>query len=143
VQWKNNSRAINLGWVHLWELYQTGAEQNAWSLSALAALRGGFLASKSETSHTMTLKGTRWVLPGLHFDIGSRIGSTVKEYHNYIFVNQVEEMNISWDHSGAEPLDFEIKVGENKAAMSAGERQARALQKFITTLQMIGVHLIS
>lgn len=143
LQWKNNSRAINLGWVHLWELYQTGAEQNAWSLSALAALRGGFLASKSETSHTMTLKGTRWVLPGLHFDIGSRIGSTVKEYHNYIFVNQVEEMNISWDHSGAEPLDFEIKVGENKAAMSAGERQARALQKFITTLQMIGVHLIS
>lgn len=143
LQWKNSTRANDLGWVHLWELYQTGAENNAWSLSALAALRGGFLASRSETSHTLSLRGTRWILPGLHFSIGSRVGSTVKEYPTYIFVNQVEEMNPSWDHTQNTPLDFEIKIGLNKAAMTLGERSARAFQKFVTTLQNIGVHLLA
>ena len=143
VQQKNHSRAANLGWVHLWEIYQTGAESNAWSLSALAALRGGFLATRSETSHTMKLKGTRWILPGLHFSIGSRVGSTVREYPSYIFVNQVEGIEVTWDHTGDEALDFVIQIGTNKAAMSAGERSARAMQKAIATLNNIGVNLIS
>lgn len=143
LYWKNTGRAQNLGWVHLWELYQTGAENNAWSLSALAALRGGFLASRSETSHTMSLGPNNWVMPGAHFSIGSRVGSTVKEYPNYIFANQVEEINPSWDHDSDTPFDWEVKIGQNKASMTMGERQARAFQKFITVLQNIGVHLIS
>lgn len=143
LQHKHLSRAHTLGWVHLWELYQQGAEQNAWSLSALAALRGGFLASRSETSHTMSLKGTRWILPGLHFHVGSRVGSTVKEYPNHIFVNQVEQIEATWDHTGDAGLDFTVQVGSNKAAMSMGERQARAMQKAISTLNNIGVNLIS
>jgi len=143
LQWKNTGRASNLGWVHLWELFQTGGDANAWSLSALAALRGGFLASRSETSHTMTLKGTRWILPGLHFTIGSRIGSTLKEYPNNIFVNQVNRISMKWDHTNAEPMDFEVQVGKNKAAMSLGERQARALNKALTTMNAIGVRLVS
>lgn len=89
----------------------------------------------------MTLKGTRWILPGLHFSIGSRVGSTVKEYPNYIFANQCEEINPSWDHNQDEPLDFDIKVGSNKASMSLGERQARAMRKLTDTLHNIGVHL--
>jgi hypothetical protein len=143
LEHKNTARATSLGWVHLWELYQTGAEQNAWSLSGVAALRGGFLASRSETSHTMTLKGTRWILPGLHFDIGSRVGSTAKEYPNYIFVNQVEGIEMTWDHTGDKGLDFTIQIGSNKAAMSLGERQARTMQKAITVLNNIGVTLVS
>jgi len=143
LEHRHSTRATALGWVHLWELYQTGGESNAWSLSAIAALRGGFLASRSQTSHTMTLKGTRWILPGLHFSVGSRIGSTVKEYPNYIFVNQVESMEAAWDHSGDQGLDFTIQVGTNKTVMSMGERQARALQKAITTLNNLGVNLIS
>lgn len=143
IEHKHGARATALGWVHLWELYQTGAEQNAWSLSALAALRGGFLASRSETSHTMSLKGTRWILPGLHFNVGSRVGSTVTEYPNFIFCNQVESIELTWDHTGDNGLDFTIQVGRNKAAMSLGERQARAMQKAITTLNNIGVNLIS
>lgn len=143
-QHKNVSRAKSLGWVHLMEIYQQGAEQNAWSLSALAALRGGFLATRSETSHTMALKGTRWILPGLHFDVGSRVGSTVKEYPNYIFVNQVESIEASWDHTGdGNGLEYTIQIGSNKAAMSMGERSARAMQKAITTMNNLGVNLIS
>lgn len=143
IQHKNVNRARNLGWVHLWELYQTGAEANAWSLSGIAALRGGFLSSRSETSHTMSLKGTKWILPGLHFSIGSRVGSTVREYPNYIFVNQVETIELGWDHTSDAGLDFTIQIGQNKAAMSMGERSARALQKATTALNNLGVNLIS
>lgn len=143
VQYKHITRGHELGWAHLIEMYQQGAEQNAWSLSALAAIRGGFLATRSETSHTMSLKGTRWILPGLHFDVGSRIGSTVREYPNRIFVNQVESLEVSWDNTSDGGLEFTIQVGTNQAAMSMGERQARAMQKAISTLNNIGVNLIS
>lgn len=143
LYWKNTTRAQQLGWVHLWEIFQNGAENNAWSLSALAALRGGFLATRPETSHKLSLEGTRWILPGLHFDIGSRVGSTCKEYPNYIFVNPVKEILPSWDHAENRSLDYEVTIGEAKATMSLGERQARAFQKFLVVLQDIGVHLIS
>ncbi|MBB5167200.1 hypothetical protein [Mycobacterium sp. AZCC_0083] len=141
LEWKNVGRAQNLGWVHLWELYQQGAENNSWSLSALAALRGGFLASKSETSHTLSLRGNSWIIPGVHFQIGSRVGSTCRGYDNLIFVNQCEEIIPSWDNSGDTPLSFQCKFGQNKAALSAGERMARLAKKTRDILNNIGVHL--
>jgi hypothetical protein len=144
LEWKNTGRSQNLGWVHLWELYQQGAENNSWSLSALAALRGGFLASKSETSHTLSLHGNSWIIPGAHFQIGSRVGSTSRGYDNLIFVNQVEEIIASWDNSGdGTPLGVQVKIGQNKAAMSVGERSARLVKKMRDILQNIGVHMIS
>lgn len=143
LEWKNTGRAQGLGWVHLWELYQQGAENNSWSLSALAALRGGFLASRSETSHTMSLQGNSWIIPGVHFEIGSRVGSTCRGYDATIFVNQAEEIIPSWDNSGSSPLTFQCKFGQNKAAMSVGERLARLTKKIKDILQNIGVHLIS
>lgn len=143
LEWKHYARAQNLGWVHLWELYQQGAENNSWSLSAIAALRGGFLASKSETSHTLSLRGTSWIIPGVHFDVGSRIGSTCRGYEDIIFVAQVEELIPAWDHSGDGTITFEMKIGENKASMSTGERMARLVKKTRDILQNIGVHMIS
>ena len=145
LEWKNSARADNLGWVHLWELYQQGAENNSWSLSAIAALRGGFLASRSETSHTMSLRGNSWIIPGVHFQIGSRIGSTCRGFDNLVFVNQVEEVISSWDHSGGGDgaLNFQIKAGQNKASMTVGERMARLTKKMRDILNNIGVHLIS
>jgi hypothetical protein len=143
LQWKNTGRAQNLGWVHLWEIYNQGAENNSWSLSALAALRGGFLASKSQTSHTLSLRGTGWIMPGVHFNVGTRIGSTSTAYPDEIFIDQVEELNPAWDHTSDQPLDWDVKIGQNKAAMTMGERQARLQKKALETLQNIGVHLLS
>lgn len=143
VRHKNVTRAHQQGWVHLWEIYQQGAEANAWSLSAVAALRGGFLATRAKTSHTVTLKSTRWILPGLHFSVGSRVGSTVIEYPNYIFVDRVESIEANWDHTGDGGLDYTIQIGSNKDAMSMGERGARAMQKALTTMNNLGVNLIS
>lgn len=143
LEWKNIGRAQNLGWVHLWELYQQGAENNSWSLSALAALRGGFLATRSQTSHTMALRGDMWAIPGVHYHIGSRIGSTCRGYGGMVFVNQVEELLGSWDHGQSSPLTFTVKAGQNKAAMTSGERMARLTSKVMQLANNIGVHMIS
>jgi len=143
LEWKHLERARNLGWVHLWELYQQGAENNSWSLSAIAALRGGFLASRSETSHTVSLRGNSWIIPGVHFDIGSRVGSTSRGYPDIIFVAQTEEIIASWDNANGDPVNFQVKVGQNKASMTTGERAARLLKKTRDILNNIGVHMIS
>jgi hypothetical protein len=142
LEWENFGRAQNLGWVHLWELYQQGAENNAWSLSALAALRGGFLASRSETSHTLSLRGNHWAIPGIHYEVGSRIGSTCRGY-SIIRAAQVEELIPSWDNANSDPLSFSTKIGQNKASLSSGERLARLTKKALDTLNNIGVHLLS
>lgn len=141
LQWKNQGRGAELGWVHLWELFQQGAENNAWSISAIAALRAGFLASRSETSHQFTMDDGGAFLPGLDFSIGDRIGSTCAAVSNLIFVDQVEVMEFSFDPDN--PHQWDITVGLAKAAMSQSERQMRLVNKALQTISNLGVHLLS
>lgn len=144
LHWKNTGRAHQLGWVHYWELYQQGAEANAWSLSAVAALRGGFLVGKSETVHVMELHDS-WVIPGVHVDIGYRMGSTVqsKGVESIIWVNQLNEMVPSWDNSSSpKPLTWVIKAGKSDRAQSMGERMARLAKRMSEAINNVGFHLI-
>ena len=144
-QFELGARATNLGWVHLWEILQSGAEQNAWSLSAVAAARGGVKDTGDETSHTMVIDQSTWVIPGLHYDIGDRISSSSGALQrmgiDLLFVAQVEEMTESGDDTGNS--EFVTVVGKNKAAMSRAERDARSLKKAMDRIADIGVHLIS
>lgn len=144
LHWKNTGRAGELGWIHYWELYQAGGESNAWSLSALSALRGGFLAGKSETAHLVQLHDS-WAIPGLHFDVGHRIGTTVDSpgVHDIVWVNQVQEMVPEWDNSGdGVPYGWTIKAGKSDRNMSVGERLARLSKKFLETTNNIGASLV-
>lgn len=145
LQWKNTGRAGQLGWVHYWELYQQGGESNSWSLSALSALRGGFLTGRAETTHVMALHDS-WIIPGLHIDIGQRMGSTIqsKGIEDIIWVNQLEEMTPAWDNStgDAKPLAWVLKAGKSQRAMSLGERMARVTKKMSEALNNVGAHLI-
>ncbi|OYN81782.1 hypothetical protein [Mycolicibacterium sphagni] len=145
LHWKNTGRATQLGWVHYWELYQQGAESNSWSLAALSALRGGFLVGKAETMHLMALHDS-WVIPGVHIDIGQRMGSTVnsKGVEGIIWVNQLEEMTAAWDHSGggSTPLSWVLKAGKSDRAMSVGERVARISKKLSEAVNNVGVHIV-
>lgn len=144
LHWKNTGRATALGWAHYWETYQQGAENNAWSLSALNALRGGFLSGRAETVHLMALHDS-WIIPGVHVDIGHRMGSTVnaKGVEDIIWVNQLEEMTGAWDHSDQlTPLSWVLKAGKSDRAMSVGERMARLSKKMSEALNNIGVHIV-
>lgn len=143
-QWKNFSRATAMGWIHLHEIYQHGADNNSWSLSALATMRGGFKATGTMTSHTMIIDDASWTIPGLHFNVGDRLGSTAGALQrlgiDLIFINQVEEMTL---RGKGVDRQFLVKVGKNKAAMTQGERMARLMKKALDTIQNIGVHLIA
>lgn len=144
-EWENTGRVKQLGWVHLIEVYQSGAENNSWSLAALEVLRGGFAGTRAQTSHTMVINWTTWVIPGLDFQIGDRIASTSGAIQraglDIMFVNQVQEMTLSGKGDGS--FQFFCKVGQNKASMTPGEREARLFKKFQSTLTNVGVHLIS
>lgn len=143
-QFENSARARDHGWVHLWEIYQSGAEQNSFSLSALATARGGFKDTEAQTAHTFVVDESGWVIPGLHCDIGDRIGSTSAALQrlgvDLMFVNQVKEMTLVGDDKGSSR--FLMKVGQNKASMSRGERDARNLKKAMDKIADLGVHLI-
>lgn len=143
LQWTNNSRANAIGWVHFPEIYSQGAESNAWSLSAVSALRAGFRSTKSKTSHTFTMGGSgRW-LPGYDYQIGDRVASTVVELQGLTFVDQVESMDLSWDWTSDKGVDFQTKVGGAEAALSQAERNARLVQQLMATAVSVGVHLTS
>lgn len=145
LYWENRGRARDLGWIHYIESFQAGAEANAWSLSAVATLRGGFLAGRSETRHVMALHES-WVIPGVHADIGQRVGSTIQSrgIEHIIWVNQIEEMVASWDNNiGAQqPYSWMIKAGRSTRALTLGERLARLLKKVSTSMNNIGLSLI-
>jgi hypothetical protein len=145
-QVKHFRRATQLGWVHLWEAFQRGGEANAWSLAAIGAILGGINATDFETSHTMIIDEGTWLLPGLHCNIGDRFWSRSGALErnaglDVLFVNQIEEMNLSGDDTGA--TRFVMKCGKNKAAMTTGERTANMFKRALTTLQDIGVRLIA
>lgn len=144
AQFENGARARKLGWVHLWEIYQSGAEQNVWSLSALATARGGLKSTADETSHTMVLDESGWVIPGLHCKIGDRVISTSGALErmgiDVMFINQLEESTLQGDQQGRS--EFTVKVGQNKAAMSRGERDARLLKHAMDRIADIGVHIV-
>ena len=145
-QFENGARATQLGWVHLWEIFQQGADNNSWSLAALATARGGMKATETQTSHTMVIDESTWLIPGVHIELGDRMSSTAGVLQrnagiNLLFVNQVEEQKLSGDETGKS--QFVMKVGQNKASLSQGERNARQLKFALDKLQDIGVRLIS
>jgi hypothetical protein len=145
-QVKNFSRATNLGWVHLWEAYQRGGESNAWSFAAIGAVFGGMAATDSETNHTIVIDEGTWLLPGLHCNIGQRFWSTSGALERNAgislrFVNQIEEMNLSGDDTGYSR--FVMKCGQNKAALTTGERSANLFKRALSAIQDVGVRLIS
>jgi len=144
-QFKNFERATDAGWAHLWEIMQSGADKNAWSLSALAVARGGMNDTKAQTAHTFVIDDGTWLIPGLHYQIGDRLGSFDGELRkmgqNLMFVNQVEENDFSWDETGK--WQWQTKVGQNKASMSRGEREAQMWKRAMDAISDIGVHLVS
>lgn len=144
-EWENTGRKANLGWVHLFETFQQGAENNSWSFAALAALRGGFNATSSQTNHTMILDESTWPIPGMHFTLKDRIASSSGALQrmgiDLLFVNQVEETNLAGDETGSS--QFVVKSGKNDAAKTTGERMAQQSKFILDKLQDIGVHLIS
>ena len=144
-EWKNTSRATNLGWCHLHEIYQAGAEMNNWSFAAIAVHRGGFKATDDETSNTCVIGSNTWLIPGLMCKTGDRLGHTNGAYRRQtgsqiVFVSQIEEQTLQGGAEGE--FEFLMKVGQNKATMSVGERSARLFKNMMARITDFGVHIV-
>jgi hypothetical protein len=82
----------------------------------------------------------------MHCRIGDRIASTAGALQrnagiDLLFVNQIEEMTLSGDDTGASV--FLMKCGQNKAAQSTGERTANLFKRALAAISDIGVRLIA
>lgn len=142
---KNTQRATNLGWMHLHEVYVSGAEMNVWSLAAVAVKRGGFNATDDETSNTCVIGSNTWFIPGLMGKTGNRLGTTNGAYRRStgdqtIHVAQIEEQTLQGGGDGE--FEFAMKVGKNKAVMSVGERNARMFKHLMDRINDVGFHIV-
>lgn len=146
-EFEHTTRAQQLGWVKLMEHFQTGANNNAWSLSAIAAIRAGIRATSSETSHELTAIDSNWIV-GVHATYGDRVGSTMTGMEDrpsldQVFVDRIEEMEYSVDWTTDDAPGWNMKIGKSTATMSLAERSSRLLSKSLATLQNLGVNIIS
>ncbi|GAA4399643.1 Gp37-like protein [Tsukamurella soli] len=143
IEWKNVSRTQNLGWAHLYETYQQGAESNVWSLAGIQALRAGFEATKALTTQQVQYGCGGPYYPGLQYSIGQRVGVTMEYLYGYILISQVEKITLAWDITADSQHTYETVIGEGKASKTAAERQAELVSKAMDLIANEGVHLLS
>lgn len=142
---KNSRRADSLGWAHLWEIRAGGGDQNAWSLSSIAALNEAFAATKATSVHQLTMGGSGPIYPGIHLRPGYRVASTMERaLPGFVHVDAVEEIKLDWDYTGADRgHKYSVKIGTNEVAESFAARFAKLYSKSLDTLQQLGVRLLA
>lgn len=146
-EFEHTTRAQQNGWVKLMEHFQTGANNNAWSLSAVAAIRAGIRATAAETSHELTSIDSNFII-GVHATYGDRVGNSMTGMEerptlDQVFVDRIEEMEYTADWTTDNPPGWNLKVGKSTATMSLADRSTRLLSKSLATLQNLGVNIIS
>jgi hypothetical protein len=145
LYWKNTRRADSLGWAHLWETKAGGGDQNAWSLSSIAALNEAFAATKAKSVHQLTFNGAGPIYPGIHLRPGYRVASTADRIlPGFVHVDAVENIDLEWDYTGDDRCHkYSIQIGSGEVASSFAERFAKLYSSSLTTLEQLGVRLIS
>jgi hypothetical protein len=129
------STETGLGDFHLYEGLAEGASR-AFTLSMLMAIRAKIWQTRARTAHKIKVADAAPYYVGEngkgHFFLGSRVGTTFKEYPipNTIFVERVTEIEYTWDEDGskgwaltigyAEALDPAFKALEAIRDINAG-----------------------
>lgn len=141
MSFKSPLRAPRMGWSHYFEFFQPGADKG-YTLSALVALRAGLWATRSFTSHKLTIADGAPYLIGEngqgHYFLGDRVGSTVAGMPpGQIFVDQVTALELSWKR-GVTPA-WQITIGDEKALEDPVARALRHIQGIMGDLHELGV----
>lgn len=139
---KNVVRSSQSGWVHLPEMRGGGGDQNAWSLSSIAALTGAFSNTKAQSTHQFSLGSVTRHYPGIHFVPGQRMASTADSViPGFVHVDCVETIELSFGL--AKPNEYKVAVGTGQVGESAGDRFAKLFDKTLTTISELGVRIVS
>lgn len=145
LYWKNGRRATNLGWAHLNEIRAGSGDQNAWSLSSIAALNSAFSSTKSTSTHQLTMSTAGPIYPGVHLMPGYRVGSTAEKIlPGFMHVDAVETLDLSWDYTEDDRgHKYAITIGTNDTALSFAERTAKQWSHAWSVMESIGCRLLS
>lgn len=138
---KSPLRTMRSGWSHYQEFWADGSDR-AYSFSALNAIRLGFFATASKTSHAIDVAdGAPWVIGdnGMgHFFLGDRIGVVYQDFDTRRSnIEQVQQISLKADRDTEDV--FTITVGDPSLHEPPLNRVFRETKKIDTALAMLGV----
>ena len=140
MSFKSFQRAQELGWSHYFE-YMPGNSDQAWTLSSLMAIRRGWWETRERLAQTFTVGDGAPYLIGDngngHFFLGDRIGGVLPGMDDgTMAVEQVTELLFRTDRSGQ---DWEITIGDLRAAEDPVARMVRKVSDAVSSAQELGV----
>lgn len=138
---KSPLRTTSLGWSHYRERFQDGADQ-AWTLSAIIALRTGFWETRQRTAHTMKIGDGAPYLVGDqgqgHFFLGDRVGGQVPGAPDgRVVVERVSSLKLAWD--AVKPHEWQITTGDMETNEDPLEHLLKRIKDTTGALHDLGV----
>ena len=138
---KSPVRTNQLGWSHYRERFQDGGDQ-AWTLSAIIALRNGFWATRERTSHTLKVgDGAPYLIGDRgegHLFLGDRVGGQIPgAKEGTVVVDQVSSLKLSWD--ATTPHEWEITVGDPNAIDDPLNHALGRIKELVAAVHDLGV----
>lgn len=138
---KSPVRSRSLGWSHYRERFQDGGDQ-AWTLSAIIALRTGFWNTRQRTMHSMKVgDGAPYLIGDRgegHFFLGDRVGGQIPGAPTgRVVVDQVSSLKLSWDESS--PHEWEITVGDPDAVDDPLDHALGRIKEMFGAVHDLGV----
>ncbi|EOM77898.1 phage tail protein [Rhodococcus rhodnii] len=138
---KSPVRTLRSGWSHSHERWVEGMDR-AYTLSSLIKMREGFFNTRPRHTHKLTLGDGRPYFIGDngqgHWFLGDRIGSTIRDFpiRGQVFVEQVSEVEYSWDREHAE---WKGTVGDPRANEPTGEKNMRLIRTAVAAVHNLGL----
>ncbi|PXX65385.1 hypothetical protein DFR70_104449 [Nocardia tenerifensis] len=143
VSYKSPQRALNSGWSHYFEHFETSADR-AYTLGSLLTLGEGLWKTRRYFTHKFTVANGQPYLIGDqgygHFFLGDRVGSTVKGMpEGSIYVDQVTELELAWSRT-ASPA-WQVTVGSDKDHDMPFAKSMRVIADVVDEIQALAVQM--
>ena len=139
MAFKSTRRAQELGWSHYFEYMPSNADR-AYTLSSLMAIRRGWWETRERVGHHVKIAdGAPYTIGANgrgHFFIGDRIATTHPLVADKLVVEQVTELDLSWDRGS---FGWDVTVGSLARTESGLDQVVRQVSQGVSALQELGV----
>lgn len=137
---KSAQRAQNQGWSQtLYEYFQQGSDR-AYTLAALAVLRAGFYATKTQISWKVSVADGLPFMVGDrgvgHFWLDDRVGLRIKGSPK-IHMDRCRKIDLAWDEEN--PAEWQITIGDDRIFQDPAQRAWGKIESLVAGLRDLGV----
>jgi len=136
---KSPQRAQNSGWDRLFEYFQDGSDR-AYTIAALAVLRAGFWATKTQISwKVQTADGRPFIVGDRgvgHFFLDDRVGLRLAASPE-IYMDRCRKIDLAWDADN--PPEWQITIGDDRIFQDPAQRAMGRIEQLIAGLRDLGV----